>query len=54
MVQHYWKITWFDGANLREYHSPSHSIYGALSDAQARGCYEYNIFRIEKVAMAYD
>lgn len=44
-----WKFTWHDGGSLKSY-SAQGSLEYAISLAQLRGCYGYNLLSIERVS----
>lgn len=45
----YWKVTWFDGSNLKEIHTPYTSIEQAVLEACSRGASAFSILKVERV-----
>jgi hypothetical protein len=45
-----WKVTWFDGAQLRETIVPMCDAYNVVSMASSQGVTTWSILKIERIA----
>jgi len=45
-----WKVTWFDGAQLRETIVPLVDAYNVVNMASSHGVNTYSILKIERMA----
>ena len=47
---YYWQITFIEGHSQKVFKSRISLLVSAIIEAQARGAYDYNIIRVERVS----